>query len=186
MNLLVRNTLAADMPELVAISNHPLVRALQFPRIGEFEFCGEFGRVTVRGGIAFTQMYSTILLDEKIVGYVDHHHWRDQGVRMCQCGWNLHPDVWGRGVMCLALTNLFDVFFGPAQVDCVVADTFWNNSRCLRVLAKLGFAPEDVPLWQRATIAWQMRSVRWIVRHRLMAESWRGRQSSRTREAVSS
>ena len=176
VNILIRDTTPDDLPEIFRIQTDPVVRVHQY-RFGPNDSLERWTRLLAGHDCAEASRFrcSTIRLGSAIIGHVTHWHWCIDGLRACQCGWNLDPEYWGQGVMCAALSELFDTLFGVEGVQYVFADCFRNNRRCLRVMEKLGFVPNGIPPYQRLLLAWQMRCLRWILRFRLDAEAWRSR-----------
>lgn len=110
---------------------------------------------------------SSILLDDTLIGHVTQHHYRIDDVGIAQCGWNLAPDYWGKGLMAAALSILFERFFSEQRISHVFADCFRGNVRSKRVMEKLGFVPVGIELSERISLAWQARCLHWIDRFRL-------------------
>jgi hypothetical protein len=45
--------------------------------------------------------------------------------------------------------------------------------RCARLLDRLAFATQEIPIVERLSTAWQLRCLQWVVRRRLDAETWK-------------
>ena len=115
---------------------------------------------------------SVILFEGTVIGHVGQSVFEHGGKKVVYCGWNLAPEYWGRGIMCIALSKLFDDWFTKQGVTCVRADCFRNNKRCVRLLEKLGFVPERISLLFRIVIVYYARCFYWHLGFRLNAETW--------------
>jgi RimJ/RimL family protein N-acetyltransferase len=178
MNLVVRDTVEADLPAIVQIQTNPLVQPQQF-RVGSGGTL-EAWRQKLSGD--WRTMHaafrcSTIALDDEVAGYITQFTWQANSRQQCYCGWNLAPPHWGQGLAVQALTRLFDSLFAePSTLDAVISDCFRANDRCRSVLIKLGYHPAPIPWFERLQTALRYGCLEWILRYRLEAQMWRNRQ----------
>ena len=168
----IRDTLRDDLSEIFRIQRDELVRPHQYKLRPEDSI--EVWADRLQNGQVGDSTFkcSTIWYGSQIVGHVTHVHFGSEGSRVVQCGWNLDPRFWGRGIMTESLRKLFDRFFLEDGIQHVVADCFRENVRCKRVLDKLGFVPNGVPFHHRVLLAWHYRCLHWIERFRLDADRW--------------
>lgn len=173
MRCWIRDTTADDVPAIFALRHDPRVLAEQY-RPGLFDTPKMFARNLAAGPNwqGFEFKCTSILIDEQLVGHVIQHHFRRSTGGECVCGWNLEPSHWGQGIMPAALTMLFDKLFQEDRLDSVVACCFTTNTRCQRVVAKLGFEPEQPGLFERISHYISARGIREILKYRLTAEQW--------------
>ncbi|WP_231756696.1 GNAT family N-acetyltransferase [Lignipirellula cremea] len=173
MHINIRDTAAEDLDAILRIGNDALVAPHQYRQslAGTRDKWCDF-LAGKRDTKFVTFRCATILDGDTIIGNVSQWHINSNDRPIVQCGWNLTPAYWGRGVMCLALTELFNRFFANDGVAHIYADCFRSNHRCIRVLEKLGFTPNGIPPHHRVIIAWSMRCLHWIRRFRLDSEMW--------------
>lgn len=173
MQIAVHDTTPGELEAIFRIRNDPLVLQQQYrvSLMGTVDDWRDRLAGNVDTGI-YTFRSSTVLDGDTIVGHVSQAHMLSNDIPVVQCGWNLTPEYWGRGVMCVALTDLFNQFFTQDGVAHVFADCFRDNRRCIRLMEKLGFVPNGIPLHHRAMIACSSRCFRWIKRFRLDAATW--------------
>jgi RimJ/RimL family protein N-acetyltransferase len=173
MQIAVRDTTTDDIDAIFRIRHDPLVVPHQYSTslMGTIDDWRDLlaGKITTE---LFAFRSSTIVDGDSIVGHVSQWHMTSNDRLIVQCGWNLTPAYWGRGVMCAALTQLFSRFFIVDGVAHVFADCFRGNRRCIRLMDKLGFVPNGIPLHLRAVLAYSNRCFHWIKRFRLDAEKW--------------
>ena len=170
----VRDTTPDDLAAIFRIRNDPQVAPHQY-QTSSMGTLDEW-RDLIVGNIKAANgdfRCSTILDGATIVGHIVHLHIAADDAWTVECGWNLTPSYWGRGVMCLALTDLFNRFFGDDEVASVLSDCFRDNLRCIRVMEKLGFVRKRISLCDRAKLAYSTRCFRWIERFKLDADTWR-------------
>lgn len=117
--------------------------------------------------------YSSIELGGKLVGYVCHTHYTANVTGFVECSWNLASDYQGRGIMYAALSQLLDDWILKCGLEYVVADHFRKNSRCKRLLDRLGFATVPISIEERVANTFQMKCLQWIVRRRLDSKTWK-------------
>ena len=174
VSLIVRQSQLEDTDAILRIKQDPKVVALQY-RTDPREYLEMLQRVLYgnnKTGI-FTIQFSTIELDSESVGYICHHHYSIEGIKMVIGSWNLASAFWGRGIMKVALTQLLNEWVNRAEIQHVFADHFRKNSRCKRLLDRLGFSSQEIPLMERLSTACRMRCLQWVVRRRMDASVWR-------------
>jgi RimJ/RimL family protein N-acetyltransferase len=164
MQLVVRDTTLDDVPNLADICRHPLVRPHQFKLAPNLEdgFRHLLSVDRFHGGME--HRFSSIDCDQRLVGYITHGHYRFRGHGVARLGWNLDPEYWGRGIMSAALSILFDRCASEHETQFYIADCFRQNTRCKRVLAKLGFVPVRMPWFERIVTALSQECLHWIER----------------------
>ncbi|GAA5162131.1 GNAT family protein [Viridibacterium curvum] len=69
---------------------------------------------------------------------------RNQSFRSAMCGYELSPDVWGRGFMSEAVSSMLSFGFSSLQLNRVGAGTATENLRSVKFLERLGFVREGV------------------------------------------
>ena len=173
MQITVRDTVPDDLDAIFRIRNDPLVVPHQYRTslTGTTEDWKDRLAGEVDTGV-FTFRSTTIVDGKTIIGHVTQLHMISNDVPIVQCGWNLTPHYWGRGVMCIALTELFDRFVTHDGIAHIFADCFRDNHRCIRLMEKLGFVPNRIASHHRAIIAWSTGCLRWIKRFRLDGAVW--------------
>lgn len=170
MKIAIRDTVESDLLDIFRIRTDPLVAVhqLRLTTGDDLDFWRQqlFGD---RRNAAVVFKCTTILDDRVVIGHISQHHLKQGDWTTCECGFNLAPQYWGRGIMRMALSRLFDAFFEEQGVDLVISDCFADNHRCIRLLSKLGFQRIGIGLLARILIAYQMRCLRWIRRFELTA-----------------
>ena len=122
-------------------------------------------------GIVSTQ-FSTIDRNSVAIGYVRHDHYCVDNAKVVYCSWNLTSTLWGQGVMRFALTELFNAWMHDSDTQHVYADYFRRNERCRRLLNRLGFVTQEIPISERLSTAVQQKCLQWVIRRRLDAQIW--------------
>lgn len=174
----VRDATVEDIPRVLEIRSDPLNLAEQYP-LTRHDTEGAISESISREGspVERTWKYSVILVDDAVVGYVTSIWAGDPPARVCVCGWDLTPSHWGRGIMPVALSLLFDELFAELDVRLVVADCFPTNARCIRVLERLGFVPRRPSLLERVLHVIRARGFRRLRSFALDSDTWRRRQA---------
>jgi RimJ/RimL family protein N-acetyltransferase len=183
MEIELRDTTEADLPAIFRIRKDPLVVPHQF-RLSQSDNIAFLSKhLFPRGRAAKRPAFrcSTIWQDGEIIGHVFHLHQSWFGKPYCSCGWNLAPAQWGRGIMCAALSQLFDSFFREQGIEMVIADCFSTNARCQRLLEKLRFTPAQLPVLTRLRFALNYQCGHWICRYELTRDRWRAGVGQATR-----
>ena len=132
MRIIVRDTMPDDLDAIFRIRNNPLVVPHQY-RVSLTGTVDDWrGRLEGKDDTVFHTFRSSTILDgDSIIGNVTQSHMVSNDIPIVQCGWDLTPEYWGRGAMCIALTDLFNRFFTQDGLVHVFADCFRNNHRCL-------------------------------------------------------
>ena len=174
MTLIVRPSQIDDIDAILRIKLEPTVASHQYS-VDVIAYPEMLHRVLGgdnKTGIVTTQ-FSTIDKDGESIGYVRHDHYELDGVKMVSCAWNLTSNRWGQGIMKLSLTQLLNAWIHGTEVQHVFADHFRGNERCKRLLDNLAFIFQEIPLLERLTTAYQQRSLKWVVRRRMDAITWK-------------
>jgi RimJ/RimL family protein N-acetyltransferase len=170
--IVVRDSAVEDLPEINRIRCHPLVRPHQFRILSHDD---QRWKQWIEGNARIGDLWlrsSTIVSEEQVIGYVTQIlHFADRCI-VADCGWNLEPAYWGRGIMRTALQVVLDRLFIEQNTSYVIADCFRNNTRCKRLLSKLHFSQIDVPAVERISIACRFRCLHWIERYRIDRDTW--------------
>ena len=184
MTLIVRSSKIDDIDSILRIKSDPKVACRQY-QVDQTAYSEMLRRVL--GGDnkteIFTTQYSTIEKDGESIGYVRHDHYEVDGGKMVSCAWNLISSHWGQGIMKFSLTQLLNEWILGTEVQHVFADHFRGNERCKRLLDRLVFVSQEIPLLERLTTAYQQRSLHWVVRRRLDASTWKGVSSEQLQQA---
>jgi len=88
------------------------------------------------------------------------------------CGWDLHPDYWGQGVMAGALKVLFGSWFDAGKLDFIISDCYGDNYRCMRMMGKVGYEPQHISFKERVVTAWRTKRLKWVCRFCLTKDKW--------------
>jgi RimJ/RimL family protein N-acetyltransferase len=172
--LIVRQTQHDDVDAILQIKQEPKVARHQY-RVDIREYSDHIQRV-LRGdnktGV-ITSQFMTIAKDCEVIGYLRQDHYSVDGIKYLSCGWNLTSAYWGQGVMRFALTHLLNQWIFELEIQHVFAEYFRTNLRCARLLDRLAFATQEIPIVERLSTAWQLRCLQWVVRRRLDAETWK-------------
>ena len=179
MSLIVRQTRLDDVDAILKIKQEPNVARHQY-RVDNREYSDHLQRV-LRGdnktGI-ITSQFTTIAKDCEVIGYLRQDHYSVDGIKYLSCGWNLASAYWGQGIMRFALTQLLNQWIFELEIQHVFAEYFRTNLRCERLLDRLAFATQEIPIVERLSTAWQLSCFQWVVRRRLDAETWKLQDSS--------
>jgi RimJ/RimL family protein N-acetyltransferase len=116
--------------------------------------------------------WTTIWLSDQIIGHVDERHLRIGRAKVALCGWNLHPDFWGLGVMPEALSRIIAARFLTQEVASFSADCFDDNFRCIKMLSKLGFTQTQLGRWERLRLAFAHSCWRPLTRFTFSEAQW--------------
>lgn len=176
MEIILRATSEADLPAIFHIRQDRLVQPHQYkltPRDTADAWKQMLFRTPMSNGVLF--QCTTILQENKIIGYINQLYSTIYAQRICRCGWDLAPAYWGQGIAAIALSQVIDSLFHEEGIDMVIADCFANNHRCTRVLQKLNFEPAGMFPGERIQIMYSKRCFHWINRFQLTARRWRER-----------
>ncbi|WP_230774980.1 GNAT family N-acetyltransferase [Roseiconus lacunae] len=159
----LRTTVVDDLEAIFAIRRLPVVLANQF-RPSSDDTIENWERWLSGLGLDDCTSFrcSTILDGQRVVGHITQRDHVIGGYKTCEIGFNLLPEYWGRGIMGDAVSKLVPTLFEGHSVQSVVTGYFRGNSRCERLLTRLGFQPFGVSIFHRVRIAVEMRCLRWI------------------------
>lgn len=116
---------------------------------------------------------STILFNGNFAGHIiQAFNTGADGVTRILLGWNLVPELWGMGIMVRALRLLFEQRFAVKREINFVACCFSSNHRCIRVISKLGFQPDNLTLWERASHFTRTWGRERVVKYCLTYDQW--------------
>lgn len=148
----VRDTLPEETEAIFRLRNNPSVLDQQY-RPSPLDTPESYAqRMTLAPAMGKYSFRSTsILCDGIMVGHVMQNFSLAHAPAhsRCVCGWNLDPDYWGRGIMPRAANKLFDRLFEAQPELRIIVACFDTNTRCLRVIEKLGFKPQKMTLADR-------------------------------------
>lgn len=143
MDITIGPTKPDEVASIFEIRRDPSVLRYQYAvsqRETEDSYCEAMQQHPVRG----TCFRSTsIYCDSNFVGHVSQTRTvaDDWVTPLCYCSWNLTPEAWGRGIMPIALTQLFDQLRLDTPSLRIVCATKISNHRCIRVIEKVGMKP---------------------------------------------
>ena len=107
---------------------------------------------------------STILVDGDFAGHITQvYSSPPTQVVMVTLGWNIVPELWGHGIVPNAVSQLLEDRFTELEAIEFQAFCFNSNTRCVRVLQKLGFEKQE-PRWMEHA----RNFVQTFGRHRLL------------------
>ena len=116
---------------------------------------------------------STILTDGSFAGHIIQVFTPGvDGVTTILLGWDLVPECWGKGIMVRALDLLFEQRFTTKREISFVACCFASNLRCIRVIEKLGFQPDNLTFWERVSHFVRTRGRERVVKYCLTYDQW--------------
>ena len=171
--IVVRDSCLEDLQHLDRIRAHADVRPHQFRVLpSDASAWRRWIEINARVGDLWFRC-STIVGDQQVIGYVSQTLYFAGAEPYAECGWNLHPTHWGRGIMKVALREILQRLFTEQEMSYVTADCFSNNSRCKKLLSKLHFSRIDVPLIERIRMAYQHRCLHWIERYSIDRAAWK-------------
>jgi ribosomal-protein-alanine N-acetyltransferase len=81
--------------------------------------------------------------ENALVGTCGYHKW-DKRHRRAEIGYDLGPRSWGQGIMSEALAEVFRYGFEQMGLNRIDALVYPQNTRSVRLLAKLGFRKEGL------------------------------------------
>lgn len=177
MEFRIRPTVPEDLEEMFRIMTHPLVKAQQYP-IGLLDSVERWRRHLFGATYRGPTTNSTILVDDKIAGYIERWFRRDARREIrASYGWNLAPEYWGRGLMPAILAQDFTSHFTEPRFAEIFIDCFRDNARCIRVLEKLNCRPTFISPIERVETMIRNRCPRWVLRHRMTRAMWEVRRA---------
>lgn len=127
---------------------------------------------------------STILVDGDFAGHISEACSTSRiGTPVIQLGWNLVPELWGKGIMVQALEELFHKRFAARQDIEFVACAFSKNQRSIRVIEKLGFTYAKLTISEWLYHLYYTRGTKRVLKYCLNFGLWNSRakhEASRT------
>ena len=172
MNTRLREAKISDVDDLIAISRNPQVAMHQYRRTPGDEMM--FREVIENGSFGPNQdcKLNTILFKSDLVGYVVTAMTEHEDARLAQCGWDLHPDFWGQGIMTESLHWHFNELFDCHDRTHLIAECFSSNRRCIRLMDRIGLVRWRIPLTDRIYRMWHSKSLKWLLRFGTSIETW--------------
>jgi RimJ/RimL family protein N-acetyltransferase len=132
---------------------------------------------------------STVLVDGVFAGHISEACSTSKlGTPVIQLGWNLVPELWGKGIMVQALDELFGKRFAARQDIEFVACVFSKNQRSIRVIEKLGFTPTKLAFAEWLHHIYLTRGTKRVLKYCLNFGLWNSRgkhESARTVDEAS-
>jgi RimJ/RimL family protein N-acetyltransferase len=112
----------------------------------------------------FGYKLTTITANGKFAGHITRRYYlTEDETQVLQLGWNLIPELWGQGIMVRAVRILLDQqFVERPDLECIVS-CFRSNTRCRRVIERLGFQPTRIKAYEVLS-----NFVKSMGRHRLL------------------
>ncbi len=119
---------------------------------------------------------STILVDGDFAGHISEACSTSKiGTPVIQLGWNLVPELWGKGIMVQALEELFHKRFAAPQDIEFVACAFSKNQRSIRVIEKLGFTYAKLTISEWLYHLYHTRGTKRVLKYCLNFGLWNSR-----------
>ena len=106
------------------------------------------------------------------------------GTPVIQLGWNLVPELWGKGIMVQALDELFRQRFAARQDIKFVACAFSKNHRSIRVIEKLGFAPAKLAFAEWLHHIYLTRGTKRVLKYCLSFSLWNSRAKRKSELSI--
>ena len=132
---------------------------------------------------------STVLVGGVFAGHISEACSTSKiGTPVIQLGWNLIPELWGKGIMVQALDELFGKRFAARQDIKFVACAFSKNHRSIRVIEKLGFTPTKLAFAEWLHHIYLTRGTKRVLKYCLTFSLWNSRakhESARTVDEAS-
>lgn len=119
----------------------------------------------------------TVLIDGNFGGHISETLQKNaEGYAIVSLGWNIVPERWGQGIAPQAIRMVLSRGFAHHKSIEFVAFCFQSNSRCRRVLEKLGFQ-EEAPTISEKLKNWMRTFGRQrLLKSRLTREKWAAKQ----------
>ncbi|MFN7842597.1 MAG: GNAT family N-acetyltransferase [Pirellula sp.] len=119
---------------------------------------------------------STVLVDSIFAGHISEACSTSKfGTPVIQLGWNLVPELWGKGIMVQALDELFGKRFAARQDIEFVACAFSKNQRSIRVIEKLGFTYAKLTISEWLYHVYHTRGTKRVLKYCLSYDLWNSR-----------
>lgn len=173
-NTTIRDSILDDAQQIFDLRCDPRLRSMQYPP-SFFETPRTLLAVTKPGlDIPLNGWKSsTILTNGKFAGHIIQvFNTGGDGVTRILLGWNLVPECWGMGIMVRALDLLFELRFAAKREIKFEACCFASNHRCIRVISKLGFQPDQLTLWERTSHLARTWGRERVVKYSLAHDQW--------------
>lgn len=185
MEVTIRDMTPADAKLIMDLRRDPRLRTMQYmPSAHETP---EALLAVVQPGLEIPRAgwkCSTILVDGNFAGHITEiYSLRGQGTSSVLLGWNLLPELWGKGVMPQALELLLEIRCAAKPDIEFIACCFASNSRCVRVIEKLGFRGEPLTLIERLSHFTQTWGRQRVVKFRLTHATWHIRRMGKMAES---
>ncbi|QEG22292.1 GNAT family N-acetyltransferase [Mariniblastus fucicola] len=121
----------------------------------------------------------TVLIDGEFGGHISEtlNQSTPDGVTI-SLGWNIVPEEWGKGIAPYAVRIFLNQKFECEKPVQFVAMCFESNSRCRRVLDKLGFVAESPTLRERLNNWLRTFGRHRLTKYRLTHEEWKAIHST--------
>lgn len=148
MHIAIRDSVFDDAQQIFELRCDPRLKAMQY-RPSHSETARTIIAVSTPGARIPGNGWkcSTILADQRFAGHIIERYRSGTSEQAhAYLGWNLVPELWGRGFMVQALTTLFNQRFKENHGLQFIACCFASNVRCQRVIKKLGFQADDLTL----------------------------------------
>lgn len=178
----LRDATLADAQQILDLRRDPRLRGMQYEPLGNETARGLFS--LLHPGPAIPNdgwKIATILVNDRFAGHITQaYSTRWNGLTTLLLGWDLIPELWGRGIMLRALQPLIDQRCDANPDLQLVACCFASNRRCLRVIEKLGFHHSRLWLSERISHFTRTWGTQRVVKHCLAAEAWRERRRATT------
>ena len=171
-DITVRETNPSDLEGIFAVRRNPMVAPHQYPLRSKDtpERWLDWMSNSISKEVEFR--CSTIIDRDSVIGHISRLDFQFDGLNCVQCGWNILPEYWGKGIMTCVLRRHFDQFFTDEKIDLILADCFRKNERCIRLLNRLEFYRVSVSLYERVLTIYRTNCWKWIRRYQMDRESW--------------
>lgn len=175
MEVSIRDALPKDADDIFGLRCDPRLRSMQYaPSPLEtpqsvFAVCQPGSEIPEVGFKC-----SVIMVDGDFAGHIFEEYRRGNASvgTHATLGWNVVPELWGNGIAANALKQLFEIRFETQQQITFVACCFQSNTRCRRVIEKLGFQDSKLGLREFVSHFIKTRGQQRILKHRLSYEMW--------------
>jgi RimJ/RimL family protein N-acetyltransferase len=116
---------------------------------------------------------ATILVDGEFAGHIIQlYQTPPNKPTLVTLGWNLIPELWGKGIMVQALNLFFESRFAADPKLEFIAHCFASNQRSLRVIEKLGFRAEALSQTEWLEHFLKTWGRQRVTKHRLCYNLW--------------
>jgi RimJ/RimL family protein N-acetyltransferase len=143
MEIEIRDAIPSDAEEIFSLRNDERLIGMQY-RPSPLETPNSLFAVCTPGEELRPGWWkcTTILYHDQFAGHITQivAARRDKGLQL-NLGWNLKPELWGRGLMAIALQRLIAERLEKSPDLLFAAFCFASNHRTIRVIEKTGFVP---------------------------------------------